>query len=170
MFCRRAVWTLMLCAVAASGAAAIEFHDYFIGFSTEAAVTAGPLTSPQIPDLLEFQHVSLIATYGPAETSPMRLRGGLGWFPGRPFRLTAGLEFPLYERLNRSRARMFGVYLLTDLALTVPLGLEADAVLTLLVPTSGVGGLRLGAGVNRHMELLFNIGFASGVYPIRVRR
>ncbi len=170
MVSRRAVWILALCAVTVTGAGAREFHDHFIGFSTESAISAGPLSAPQIPELLEFQHISLLGTYGPGMINPLRLRAGLGWFPGRPFRLTAGLELPLYERLNRSRARMFGVYLLTDLAMTIPWGWEADGVLTLLVPTSGVGGIRFGAGVNRHLDLLFHIGFASGVYPIRIRR
>ncbi len=170
MLGRRSLWILALVLLAAPHPGALEYHDFFIGFSTEAAVTAGPVSAPGIADGLSFRHISFMGTYGPGAIAPVRVRGGLGWYPQMPFRLTAGLEIPIFETLNRMRARMFGVYLLTDVALTIPWGWEADAVLTVLVPTSAVGGIRFGAGVNRHLELLFNVGFASGVYPIRSRR
>ncbi len=170
MLGRRSSLILAFILLAASRPGALEYHDYFIGFGTEVGITAGPVAAPRIPGELAVGHISFMGTYGPAAIRPVRLRAGAGWYPRRPFRLTAGVEIPVFERLNRGRARMFGIYLLSDLALTIPWGWEADAVLTILVPTSAVGGIRFGAGVNRHLQLLANVGFASGVYPIRTRR
>ena len=94
----------------ASSAAAVEYEDYFIGFTTELAVSSDLTTSPFFPDSLRVDSINFSGAFGPAATRPLRLRAGLGWFPSQPFVVFAGLELPLIERLNRSRARRFGVY------------------------------------------------------------
>lgn len=156
--------------IAPSAWAQLEYHDYFVGFSSELAVTSDRGVEPFIPDSLTVQSFSFAATYGPAAIRPIRLRGGLGWFPRRPFRAFAGVEVPLYEVLNRAQARAFGVYLLGDLGGTIPLGWTADVSLAVLIPTNAFGGIRMGVGVTREAELLVTIGTATGAYPIRSRR
>jgi hypothetical protein len=148
---------------------AIEYHDYFVGFSTELSVSSDPAVRPIIPDSLTVESLAFAGTYGPAAMSPIRFRGGLGWFPYRPFRLFAGVEIPVVEQLNRSRARGFGVYLLADLGVTLPLGWTADASVAVLLPTHPLGGVRIGLGVNRDLDLLFTVSMATGAYPMRSR-
>jgi len=166
----RTVFLILIAAACAAGAGAAEYHDYFVGFSTELAITSDPSVEPFLPDSLTVRSLSFAGTYGPPGVDFVRVRGGLGWFPRRPFRLFAGLEVPIVERLNRSRARGFGIYLLGDVGLTLPLGWTADASLAVLVPTNPLGGLRVGVGINREREILFTLGTASGAYPLRPRR
>jgi len=154
----------------AGTASAVEYEDYFIGFSTELAVSSDIDVSPFFPDSLAVQSLSFAATYGPAGLEPLRFRGGLGWFPSQPFRIFTGVELPIFERLNRSRARGFGVYLIGDVGATLPIGWTADASLAVLIPTSALGGIRLGFGVNQAADLLFTFSTATGAYPIRSRR
>jgi hypothetical protein len=116
------------------------------------------------------ESVTFSGTFGPAITRPLRFRAGLGGFPSRPFVAFVGLELPLLERLNRSMARGFGVYLLGDMGITVPLGVTADAVLAFQLPASALGGLQLGVGINQEARLLMTAGWATGAYPIRARR
>lgn len=156
--------------ITASLASAVEYEEYFIGFTTELAVSSDLAVSPLVPDSLRVDAVSFSGTLGPASTSPFRFRAGLGWFPQRPFVLSAGVELPLYERLNRSRARSFGVYLLGDLGVTFPLGFSGDAVLAIQLPLSALGGLQIGVGVNSEARLLVSFASATGAYPIRSRK
>ena len=144
---------------------AVEYEDYFVGFSTELAISSDLDVSPFFPDSLAVESLSFAATYGPAAVKPLRFRGGLGWFPSQPFRLFTGIEIPIFEHLNRSRARGFGVYLLGDVGLTLPIGWTADASLAVLIPTSALGGIRIGVGVNRDADLLFTFSTATGAYP-----
>ncbi|MFW6312526.1 MAG: hypothetical protein ACOC2N_01415 [Spirochaetota bacterium] len=167
-FLRKGLSVLLM--LTACTAVAVEYEDYFVGFSTELAVSSDLDASPFFPDSLTVRSLSFAATYGPADLNPFRLRGGLGWFPSQPFRLFTGVEVPIFEHLNRSRARGFGVYLLGDVGLTLPLGWTADASLAVLIPTSALGGIRLGAGINREADLLFTFSTATGAYPIRMRR
>ena len=160
----------LLVVLFASGLGAVELEEYFIGLSTELGASAGPFRDPGLAENLRVDHVSFVATYGPGSMRPLRLRSGLGWFPDRPFRVTAGLELPLFESLNRYNARMFGVYLLTDLGFTIPWDWEADAALTVLFPVSTIGGIRFGVGLTRRFDMLFSVGYATGLYPIRIRR
>ena len=166
----RATMTLMLVVTGASAASALDYHDYFVGFSTEFLVSSDADVSPFFPDSLTAESVSFAATYGPAAIRPLRFRAGIGWFPQRPFRLFGGIELPIYEALNRSRARLFGVYFLGDVGVMLPLGWTAEASLAILVPTNALGGIRLGVGVNRQADLLVTLSMATGAYPIRSRR
>lgn len=161
---------LVMLAIAPTDATAVEYHDYFVGFSTEALVSSDLSVEPIVPDSLTFEAISFAGTYGPAATPWLRGRAGLGWFPGRPFRVFAGLEVPLFERLNRARARMLGVYLMGDLGMTLPLGWTANARLAFQVPTTALGGLRIGVGVDRHANLIVSLDMATGAYPIRSSR
>jgi hypothetical protein len=163
----RYVVLLVLASGIGTAATAIEYEDFFVGFSTEATVSSDSDVSPMIPDSLTLEAISFAGTYGPAAVPFLRFRAGLGWFPRRPFRVFGGVELPLFERLNRARARFFGVYLIGDVGMTLPLDWTANATISVLVPTSALGGLRLGVGVNRHAELLFTIAMATGAYPIR---
>jgi hypothetical protein len=161
----------LLILVAGAGVlSAAEYEDFFVGFSTEATISSDLNVKPAIPDSLTFEAISFAATYGPAAVTPVRFRAGLGWFPTRPFRLFTGVEIPLYEQLNRARARFFGVYLLGDLGLTLPIGLTAEATVAVLIPTNALGGLRFGVGINREADLLFTISTATGAYPLRLNR
>ena len=164
--------TLVIVALLAAPAlfAQPEYHDYFVGFSSELAVTSDLAVRPFFPDSLTVRSFSFAGTYGPAAIRPVRFRAGLGWFPRQPFRAFAGVELPVYEILNRARARAFGVYLLGDLGVTIPLGWTADASLAILVPTNAFGGIRLAVGIDRESNLLVTIGTATGAYPIRSRR
>ncbi len=164
-------FALVTLAFAAASAAAVEYDDYFVGFSTEALVSSDLSVTPTVPDSLTLEAISFVGTYGPpAAASRLRARAGLGWFPRQPFRVFTGLEIPLFERLNRARARLFGVYLLGDVGMTLPLGWTANARLALQVPTTALGGLRIGAGVDRHANLIVTLDMATGAYPIRSSR
>lgn len=147
-----------------------EYDEFFVGFSTEAMISSDRAISPIIPDSLTFQSISFAATYGPAAVRPVRGRVGLGWFPSQPFRIFTGIEVPLVERLNRARARFFGIYLIGDVGLTVPLGWTAEATLSVLIPTNALGGLRFGVGVNQNADFLFSLAMATGAYPLRSNR
>jgi len=160
----------LLLTLIAVTATAVEYEDYFIGFSTELAVSSDLDVEPFFPDSLTVQSLSFAATYGPATLKPIRFRGGLGWFPSQPFRIFTGIEIPVFEHLNRSRARGFGVYLIGDIGVTLPLGWTADASLAVLIPTSALGGIRLGFGMNRNADLHFTFSTATGAYPIQTRR
>ena len=157
-------------ALAAHSTFAVEYHDYFVGFSTEFSVSSDLSVTPLVPDSLTVEALSFAGTYGPAALRPLRFRAGLGWFPGRPFRVFTGVELPLYEVLNRSKARAFGIYLISDVGLTIPFGWTAHASLAVLVPTSALGGIRIAAGVDRKLDALVTISMATGAYPIRSRR
>lgn len=161
---------ILVLVVLAHSAEAVEYHDYFVGFSTEVMVSSDLAVSPVIPDSLAVEAISFAGAFGPASVRPVRFRAGMGWFPGRPFRTFAGVELPLYELLNRSRARAFGVYLLGDLGATIPIGWTANASLAILVPTSALGGIRIGVGLNRRADLIITLGMATGAYPVRSRR
>ena len=171
----RAWFGISLLLVAAT-AGAVEYHDFFVGFGTEVMVVSDAALRPvaeqdaTVFETLAVRAVSFAATYGPASVRPIRLRAGVGWFPHRPFRVAAGLEIPLYERLNRANARGFGVYVLGDVAATLPLGWEAEASLAVLVPVSALGGVRFAVGVNRSAQLVITGGTATGAYPIRSGR
>lgn len=169
-FTRAAAFALVAFVLAPASAAAVEYHDYFVGFSTEVLVSSDLSVTPTVPDSLTLEAISFVGTYGPPAASWLRARAGLGWFPRQPFRVFAGLEIPLFERLNRARARLFGVYLLGDVGMTLPLGWTANARLALQVPTTALGGLRIGAGVDRHANLIVSLDMATGAYPIRSSR
>ena len=164
---RGSVLTVAVFLTLAQSLTAVEYHDYFVGFTTELAVSSDLRVAPLVPDSLSVESVSFSATWGPAATRPLRFRAGMGWFPSRPFVVFAGLELPLYERLNRSRARSFGLYLLGDLGITIPMGWSGDLVLAVQLPTSALGGLQLGLGVNQDRHLLITFNMATGAHPIR---
>lgn len=167
---RATAFVLATLLLAHAGASAVEYHDYFVGFSTEGLVSSDLSVAPIVPDSLTLEAISFAGTYGPAAAPWLRARAGLGWFPGRPFRVFTGLEIPLAERLNRGRARMFGVYFIGDVGMTLPLGWTANARLAFQVPTTALGGVRLGVGVDRHANLIVSLDMATGAYPIRSGR
>lgn len=169
-FTRAAALALVTLVLAPVGAAATDYHDYFFGFSTEGLVSSDLSITPIVPDSLRLEAISFVGTYGPPAASWLRARAGLGWFPRRPFRLFAGLEIPLVEQLNRARARMLGIYLIGDVGMTVPLGWTASARIAFQVPTTALGGLRLGVGINREANLIVSLDMATGAYPIRSSR
>ena len=163
---RIAVWVLV--GMACTGAVwAIEYHDHFIGFSSEVSVSGDRAVTPFVPDALAVESVSFMTTFGPQGIRPIRFRGGIGWFPSRPLRLVSGVEVPIFELLNRAMARFFGVYLLADVAMLVPVDWHAEAMLTVLVPASALGGIRFGFGINRRLDFVFSASWANGAYPIR---
>jgi len=173
---RRFLPVLLLIAVA-SVSGALEYHDYFVGFGTDLMISADPSLFPA-REGFAFQAVNFVATYGPPGTRPVRFRAGIGWFPRGPFRVIAGVEIPLYERLNRAMARGFGIYLLGDAVATIPAGVRAEATAAVLVPMMALGGLRVAGGAafdssgdpGNRVEIVFTAGTSTGAYPIRSRR
>ena len=169
-FSRATVLALVTLALVPASAAAVEYHDFFVGFSTEVLVSSDLSVEPVVPDSLTLEAISFAGTYGPGFAPLLRGRAGLGWFPRRPFRIFAGVEIPLVERLNRARARMIGVYFIGDVGMTLPLGWTANARLALQVPTTALGGLRIGVGVDRSANLIVSFDMATGAYPVRSGR
>ena len=142
-FFRVVALTLMTLLIEPMGVAALEYHDFFFGFSTETLVSSDLSVTPIIPDSLTLETISFAATYGPAPVSWLRPRAGLGWFPGCPLLMFAGLEIPIFELLNQARARMFGIYFIGNVGMTIPLDWRANARIAFQIPVMMLGGLRL---------------------------
>jgi hypothetical protein len=152
----------LLIFTAAIGAA--EYDTTFIGLSTEADLYFTPDAA--------MERISLFFTYGPETTEPVRFRGGLGYYPDRPFAVSAGIELPLFERLNKSRARFFGVYLISDLSLEIKKGVQFGATAGghVLIPLVATGGISVGGGITESLEPFARVSFMSGVYPLATSR
>lgn len=159
-----AVLVALLALAVSHRAAAVEYDTTLIGLSAEGDVVFDPDVA--------LSRLSVVFTYGPEATHPVRFRGGLGYFPSYPFALSAGVEIPLYEKLNRSHAKFFGLYLTGDLALEIEngAGFGANAGAHLLIPAFAMGGITVGGGVTETLEPFARIGLVTGVYPLVVSR
>jgi hypothetical protein len=85
-------------------AIAADYHDYFVGFSSE--LSGFVQSADTLQDTVDLRSFSFSGTYGPPALDFLRFRGGLGWWPRRPFRLFAGIEVPVYEVLNSAQPRV----------------------------------------------------------------
>ncbi len=159
---------LALFALPAVPTLGLEYSDTFFGINFEGNVAVATDSGLSLGERSEFTRLSGVFTVGTRRTFPFRLRSGLGWWPEHSLALMAGTEIALFERLNRAQARMFGVYLLGDAILLAQDGIDYDlrASLMLQVPVTLAGGVSLGAGINRHGNLLVRVCTSIGAYPI----
>ncbi|RKX75053.1 MAG: hypothetical protein DRP87_15440 [Spirochaetes bacterium] len=146
----------------------LDYSESFYGFNTEFDILIGKEEMPAFWDRLALERISIIFTWGPGVVKPLRLRGGLGYFPGNPFGFIFGMELPIFEKLNISKAKFFGLYLISDFAVTYKriLDLEFNNSLSLLLPLTGVGGVSIGAGITRRADFFIKICYMTGLFPV----
>ena len=169
-----AVLLILLAGYGTAGYAA-DYGADFIGVNAEADL--------YVDSGVTLDRLGLVFTYGPSllqwdpfetETNffPIRVRGGLGYAPGRPFAVTIGTEVALIEILNRARAKFFGLYLITDLALELYPSFQPEFIgsLSALVPLGSVGGLSIGGGLNHRGRPVIKAGLMTGVFPLQSSR
>ena len=154
---------------------AFVYSDTFFSLHTEIDISLEEDTDTTDLTVLEsprfdIDAYSLILDFGPASFPlDLRLRGGIGWFPKEPFRLIAGIELPLFERLNRFNAVAFGIYLAGDAVMEASAdaaALSGRASLSLLLPAGSAGAILCGVSVNHRGEFSLILGTASGGYPV----
>ncbi len=158
-----------------SNLSAFVYSDTFFSLRTEIDISlkedsdTTDLTVIESPRF-DIDAVSCILDFGP-ESFPLdlRLRGGIGWFPKEPVRFIAGIELPLFERLNRFKAVAFGIYLAGDAVMEAKADaatLSGKASLSLLLPAGSMGGILCGVSVNHRGEFSLILGTANGGYPV----
>ena len=138
----------------------------FIGVDWTAELSAPSMQHLNTPS---FDSISLSFTGGFRDIAPfipIRLRAGVGWFPGRKFRILPGIELALLEMLNGSGALAFGLYATVE-ARIQPAGdpyVEPAARLGILLPLGPSGGLYLAAGMDGGGRPTASIGIRNGGY------
>ncbi len=120
-------------------------------------------------DSLNSEAVSLVFTLGHRDYFrgfPVRLRAGIGWYPEKPFRFAVGTEFALYEVLNRAKARMFGIYLVSDVTaeMTDTTPIQANISGGILIPLTTIGGIFLSCGIDTEGNPIAALSIMSGGY------
>lgn len=146
------------------------FSDDFIGLSTEAF---GSLAPGATIGKTNIDSVYTVVTFGKRSLLPglpLRARVGLGWWPDRPVSVLGGGEVALYEVLSFSQGRAFGLYAFVDAMCDFcsdgP-SFRAVASIVGLIPTSLIGGLAVGAGMDSSGNVVFLLKYLTGVYPLR---
>lgn len=144
------------------------YSDRFVGISWE--FTGSAPGSGGLP--LEARELALVAAAGDRDVFPypaVRLRGGLGWWPGNPFVAILGVEVAALELLNRTQSRMLGLYLRADARAGFgPGGFVAAArpSACALLPLNAVGGLALGAAWDTRLGFCLSLGYLTGTYLV----
>lgn len=143
----------------------------FFGISWELS---GSFGSTRIAiDTAQVDALSLVATYGNAnvfQAVPVRLRAGLGWWKGRPFMATAGMEIALLEILSPAHSRMIGFYTFGDVHMrlfSTGIRFSFEPSARLLIPLHGLGGIAIGVGYDTDLGITWHIENMNGIYPIK---
>lgn len=165
-----ALLAAFVCVLPAFAAAEGEatYSDRFFGISWEFAGT--PPAAGVAESRLEPRELSLLVAVGDRRIFPypaLRLRGGLGWWPGNPLVGTLGCEVAVLEFLNRTQSRLTGLYLRADLTLGYgPDGFAASArpSAVVLVPANALGGVALGAGWDTRLGPCLTLCYLTGTY------
>ncbi|HNY81437.1 MAG TPA: hypothetical protein PK291_01915 [Thermotogota bacterium] len=105
------------------------------------------------------------ATYGPPFMKPFRFRAGVGFYELTKICLLAGMEIPIFERMNDFRAKLWGVYLIPEVALGFSRW-DASLRCEVLIPVNVLGGIQIGLGVNKDLKLLVSLSYSTGLYPL----
>lgn len=142
-------------------------HDLFLGLAWSADLSApswGEITHPSLDS------ITSVVTLGDRRIFPylpIRGRISIGWFPGHPFRLGAGVEIALLELLNGYDARGFGIYAFLDeiLLFQSQPTLEPRAMLGILLPLTPTGGICVAAGVTKGWQPRVTLTLMNGGYP-----
>ncbi|MBN1242133.1 MAG: hypothetical protein JXA15_05420 [Spirochaetales bacterium] len=145
----------------------------FLGLSWEFNATPGSESSGSI---IVPEGLGLSVSWGDARfVSWPRVRGraGLSWWAERPFRVFAGTELALFERLNAYSAKAFGIYAQLDGVASFDADgpvLSVRPSAKLLIPLSSVGGIAVGAGWDSKLGPLLHLDIMNGAYMMPTPR
>ena len=143
---------------------AVRYSEHYIGLSTTFKKT-DTLAAFQGEPIFQDLSLDFEATYGPPFMKPFRFRAGVGFFEFTKICVLAGMEIPLFERLNDYQAKKWGVYLIPEAAVGFSrwdLSLRCEV----LIPVNALGGLQIGLGINKDLHLLFSLSYSTGLYPL----
>ncbi|MFP4485228.1 MAG: hypothetical protein ACLFO1_10285 [Spirochaetaceae bacterium] len=147
---------------------ALEYSDTFYGINLESDIAVATDAQVDFSERFQMTRLTGVFTLGTRRSFPFRFRMGVGWWPRQPVALMAGTELAIFERLNRAKARMFGVYTLADGNLLLDDGIDYQLRLSLAlqIPVSLAGGMTLGVGIDNHRRFYIRVCSAVGAYPI----
>jgi len=141
-----------------------SYSDHYIGLSATLK-KSDVLGLFQGKPLLQELSLDFEATYGPPFMKPFRFRAGVGFYELTKICLLAGMEIPIFERMNDYRAKLWGVYLIPEVSLGFSRW-DASLRCEVLIPVNVLGGIQIGLGVNKDLKLLFSLSYSTGLYPL----
>lgn len=142
-------------------------HDLFLGLAWSTDLGLGSWSAIGQPTIESITTVITLGDRRFLPLLPIRGRLSVGWFPGHPFRLGAGVEVALFELLNGYHARGFGIYAFLDEILLVDktATLAPRAMLGILLPITPTGGICVAAGVTKGWQPAITLTLMNGGYP-----
>jgi hypothetical protein len=142
----------------------MEYSEHYFGLST--TVKKYDMVSLfQGDPVLDGVSLDFSATYGPPFMNPFRFRAGFGFYDFKGLYLSAGMEIPLFERLNDYHAKKWGIYIIPEFEVSLSRW-DAAIRFEVLIPINVLGGIQLGIGINRHINIIFSVSYSTGLYPL----
>ncbi len=141
-----------------------RYSEHYIGLST-TLIKTDTLAVFQGEPIFQDLSLGFEATYGPPFMKPFRFRAGVGFYEFTKIYFLAGMEIPLFERLNDYHAKKWGVYLIPEAEIGFSrwdLSLRCEV----LIPVNALGGLQIGLGINKDLHLLLSFSYSTGLYPL----
>ncbi len=147
-----------------------SYSNIFFGLGTEFTVLPG-IEDTFLKSAMA-ESICMTAALGDRKlirSPPLRIRGGLGFWPDRYFVSKLGIEVPLLEFLNSMKARMFGLYMYLDGIMRIGssgIGCSVEPSVRLLLPISAVGGIGIGIGHDSVYGISLHLDYLAGFYAL----